>query len=227
VLRVAVPSMVVKVTVPFLEGLRRIVVRCQEVWSDPENGSWESAPKLEFHFFPSVLGVVRAAARRQLQRWLPGAVVHDRMDYVGYMGTLARCHLHLSTYPFGGTNSLVDSMMLGIPIVCLEGAEPHEKFDALMLRRVGLAGLIARTPAEYEDLAVKLLTDSTERVLLAQLLSHHDVRAEFCGPRSGYAAGAFGRGVRHVFEHHERYASGGFGRVVPWQDFTYPNGGDE
>lgn len=226
VLRVAVNSMIVKVTAPFAELLRRVEVRCKEYWTNPENGEWERAPRIEFHFFPSVIGVVRAAARRQLQRWLPGCVVHDRADYVGYMSALAACHLHLSTFPFGGTNTLVDSMMLGIPIVCLEGREPHEKFDALMLRRVGLSGLIARTPQEYEDKAVTALTDSHQRVLLAELLMYYDVRGEFCAPRTGHAAGAFGRAVRHAFEHHERYGEAQ-GHVVPWQDFTLPNGASD
>lgn len=221
VLRVAIPSMAVKITVPFLAALRRIKDNFEQYHNDlfHDDGM---RPTLEFHFFPNQLGLIRSQAVRQLQRWLPGCVVHGRDNYIGYMQKLGACDVHLSTFPFGGTNSLIDSMLLGIPIVCLEGKEPHEKFDALMLRRILQAGCVADNVDDYVAIASNLLKDNMRRCGISNAIRDTDIRAEFFGERTGDAKDAFGKSVAWVWRNHDSVESHDIvkqqgGRVLtPW-----------
>jgi hypothetical protein len=204
-IRVAVPSMVVKVTVPFLQVCRHIDERATEL-----------GRKVEWHFFPNVLGVWRFQAKRQLDRWLPGAIIHHRLNYPDYLALLAKCDLHLSTFPFGGTNSLVDSMLCGVPIVCMEGDHVHERCDAWALRRVHLDSLIAHSTEEYENTVLDLIEDDALRGLVRDGLRAVDVRGEFFGALTGDAEGAVLRAFEYVFEHHESIQASP-DRVVNWE----------
>jgi glycosyltransferase involved in cell wall biosynthesis len=204
-IRIAVPSMVVKVTVPYLQMCKRIVER--------------AGRKVEFHFFPNVLGLWRFQAKRQLDRWFPtGAVIHHRYGYAQFLAVLNSCDLMLSTFPFGGTNSLVDAMMCGVPIVCLEmpDGHVHERCDSWALRRVGLDDLIAQSIAEYEDTAVHMIQDDASRRLHADHLRGTDVQKIFFGPLTGDADGAVLRAFQYVYAHHEEIQATDW-RVIPWE----------
>jgi len=157
----------------------------------------------------------------QLGRWLGRygtVVIQPRLNYHEYMAQLARMHVHLCTFPFGGTNSNIDSMLLGIPLICLEGPQPHEKFDALMNRRVGLGELVTQTPEDYVTTALWMITNSTVRRRHRETLLQYDVKREFFAPRTGPAAGAFVRAFWHVYKNHERIQESQ--TSVGWQDYT-------
>ena len=202
--RIAVPSMVVKITTPFMHLCKRAVER--------------SGRTVEFHFFPNVLGIWRFQAKRQLERWLPGCVVHHRYDYPTFLSVLSKCDLMLSTFPFGGTNSLVDAMLCGVPIVAMERTDghPHEVCDAWALRRVGLDDLVADTLEMYEDVAVDLIVRDDERLRFREKLLAQDVNAIFHGPLSAEAEGAVLRAFKYVYAHHEEIQATDE-RVVPWE----------
>jgi hypothetical protein len=155
--RVAVPALVTKLNATFLETCLHI--------------DQQSNAPLDWHFFAGMSGLHHAITRRHIQRWLPRAKVYGYMEYADYMRALATCDLHLSTFPFGGTNTNLDTMYLGIPMVTLIGRECHSQIDAGMIRRVGLPDwLITRTPAEYVKAALRLIHSPGERAILGTLL---------------------------------------------------------
>jgi HMW1C N-terminal len=203
--RIAVPSMVVKVTVPYLQMCKRIAER--------------AGRKVEFHFFPNVLGLWRFQAKRQLDRWFPtGAVIHHRYGYAQFLEALNACDLMLSTFPFGGTNSLVDAFLCGVPVVCLEvpDGHVHERCDAWALRRVGLDDLIAQSIEEYENTAVHLIQDNASCQLHSDHLRGQNVDAIFHGPLTGDAKGAVLRAFEYAYAHHEEIKATDE-RVIPWE----------
>ena len=201
---IAIPSMVVKITVPFLQLCKRLNER--------------SGRKVVFHFFPNVLGLWRFQAKRQLDRWFPtGAAIHHRYDYPQYLSVLNSCDLVLSTWPFGGTNSLVDSFLCGVPVIGMDGAQPHERVDAWAMRRVGLQDLVATTIEQYEELALKLIQDDEERMHWAEVLRAQDVDKVFHGELQVPAAGAVLRAFKHVFTNHEQIQASD-SRVITWEE---------
>lgn len=165
---VAVPAMLCKLNAPFMAVLRRI----QET----------SKRKVRFHMFINMQGLNLFQAAREIREWLPDSRVYERSSYNEYLGHMRKCQLHLCTFPFGGTNSNIDSMLLGIPIVAMEGPQPHERFDAMMVRRAGLPEyLVAKSADDYVETAVRLIEGDDERNGLHDLLQATDLEALFFG----------------------------------------------
>lgn len=166
VIRVAVPAMACKLSSPLLAML-------QNVWR-------KSQRPVEFHFFPNMVGLTWFEITKEIRRWLPNAVVYPRSDYNTYLANLRNCDLHFSPFPFGGCNSNLDSFLLGIPIVAMEGVEYHSQQDPGMMRGAGLPEwLITYHPAEYERMALRMIHNDAERVAIAQALRSRDVTKVF------------------------------------------------
>ena len=185
VLRIAVPAMLCKVNAEFMRALKAI----QDQAGRP----------VEFHFFVNMVGVQLVQAAKEIRDWLPGAKVYERRHYNQYMRELRECHLHLCTFPFGGTNSNIDSMQLGLPLVAMWGDEPHQRFDGMMIRRAGLPeALIAKTVDEYIEQAVLLIQSDVRRNALRDHLLGFDLQSEFFGQPP--EPGAFARAMESVYE---------------------------
>ena len=169
VLKIAVPAMVTKLNATFLETLKEI--------------SEKVTRKVEFHFWPNMLSTILSQTAKEIREHIPGAFTYERSAYNHYIRQMQQCHIQLGTFPFGGTNSNVDSMLLGSPLVVMEGDEPHSTCDAKMLRRAGMPEwLIAHSREEYVAAAVRLINNDGERVALSRyLLSEADIVGKFLG----------------------------------------------
>ena len=203
VLRIAIPAMACKINAPFMETLQRIRQRAQR--------------PVEFRFFPNMVGLTCYQITREIRRWLPEAIVYPRTDYVSYISRLSECDLHLSTFPFGGTNSNVDSMKLALPIVTLEGLETHSRTDAAMMRICGLPDTtIAYSEQEYERVAIKVINEDELRVSLARRLVGVDFDRLFFSGSS--ESKPFLETFWRLYNHHERILASGQ-RYWNWGEF--------
>lgn len=206
VVRVAVPAMLCKLNARFMDALREIDQRVKR--TNRDFGS--PAPQVEFHFFINMAGANLHQGAAEIREYLPTALIYERAHYSQYMDHLRRCHLHLGTFPFGGTNSNVDSMLLGIPVLAMEGKEPHERFDAMQLRHVGLDDwLVASNVPDYIERAVDLIVDHHKRQSLRDQLLATDLRALFYGQPRPHAVGGFLAAVETIFEQHEEIQASG------------------
>ncbi|MEW6689583.1 MAG: hypothetical protein AB1452_10895 [Pseudomonadota bacterium] len=193
--RVAVPALVTKLNAPFLEACREIAKK--------------SRAKLEWHFFPGMSGLHHRIATRGILEWFPEARVYGYMEYDAYLEALARCDVHLSPFPFGGSSSNMDSMQLGIPIVTLEGREAHSQTDAGMLRRAGLPSwLIAHDAEQYVRAALRLIDSpgelaKTRRQFLAVRIDEIFTEADPA------AADDYANAFCWLYEHHQHIQSTG------------------
>jgi hypothetical protein len=71
--------------------------------------------------------------------------------------------IYLDSFPFGGVNSLVDPLEVGIPVIAWEGETFRSRMGAALLRALGLPELIVQDVNAYLLLAVQLATDPTWR----------------------------------------------------------------
>ncbi len=196
VLRVAVPSMACKINAPFLQCCLAIARRAQR--------------PIEFHFFPNMVGLTHFHITREIRKWLPNAVVHPRGDYNSYLRNMVQCDVHLSTFPFGGTNSNIDSMRLGIPMLTLEGLEVHSQTDSGMMRRVGLPEwLITYHAAEYERAALRLIAGDAERVGIARQLMSTDIFGHFMQISAEVPKTEFLDVMWFIYRQHEKIQASG------------------
>ncbi|MFP5440555.1 MAG: hypothetical protein ACLGHJ_03615, partial [Gammaproteobacteria bacterium] len=103
------------------------------------------------------------------------AVVHPTMNYVDYIAALSRCDVHAATFPFGGTNSVFDSLSCGPPVLCLAAQEIHGAQEEDFIRRVGLPEwLVAKSEDEYVDNLVRLVEQPGLLAELQVLIADRD-----------------------------------------------------
>jgi len=102
----------------------------------------QTARTLEFHFFPAkCVSTARTALEKSLaERLSSRCIVHPLAPYRDYMMALGQCTLSIGTFPFGGTNTNVDTLLLGIPkFFYTEGSDIASFTDVHELDALGLA----------------------------------------------------------------------------------------
>ncbi|MBV8031130.1 MAG: hypothetical protein JO035_06445, partial [Betaproteobacteria bacterium] len=160
--------------------------------------------------FPNMVGLTWFQAGKEIRKWMPNAVVYPRTDYNEYLRNLNQCDIHFSTFPFGGTNSNVDSMRLAVPMVTLEGLEPHSQSDAGMMRTAGLPEwLITYHPSEYERVALRLIDQDSERCAVAEQLRSTDIEAVFLDRGNQTYADDMLEAVSWIYAQHENILASG------------------
>lgn len=105
-------------------------------------------------------------ARRLLQALLERGVREDRIDLVGYSKDKAmhldyynQVDICLDTFPYNGTTTTCDSLIMGVPVITLEGGDHRSRVGASQLRALGLDDLLAGNENEYVENAVSLALD--------------------------------------------------------------------
>lgn len=155
IVTVALPSNLLKMDREFLAVLKRLET--------------QSLRPLSFKVFPNVRGTELATTRTLLAETFNHVTVNPVLPYQLYMSELASCDINLSPFPFGGLHSVIDSLRLGLPVVAMEGLEPHARTDAMLLRRLGMPDwLIAHSVDEYVEAALRLINDDNVRKQISQ-----------------------------------------------------------
>lgn len=189
-LRLAVTSTSLKLNAVFMAVCKRIL---------------ESSEKeIEFHFFPNEIGMLHQIVKQRILEWIPDAKVYPRNHYNIYLENLNRCDIHLSPFPFGGTNSNVDSIRQGLPLVTLEGDQPHSRTDSVFHEVSNLPDwLLVHSQDEYVEAALRLINNEEERVAISENLLKQDFDKLFLDSEIKYHDKVFGKTVEYLYEHHE------------------------
>lgn len=188
--RIAVNSVAAKLSVPFLEVCSELARRSERA--------------LEFHFLAGLPPVSTSHLTDRLRTVLPSAVVHPWSDFGTYLERLSACDLQLATFPFGGTNTVGDSLAAGLPVVAMRGPEPHSTVDAAMVGMVGLPDWMVATDSEgYLAAAQRLLVDDGLRVRLSETLLQQDLSEAFHDPAYHNHSCDFAEVIRWLLQHHD------------------------
>lgn len=114
---------------------------------------------------------------QDIQQFLPPAsfqvIVHK--PYAEYMALMEQGAFALDPYPFGGDNTVVDSLLIAKPIVTYEGQRWYNRIGSAILREVGLEELVATSDREYVQKALRLINDADYRQTLSQRLREMDL----------------------------------------------------
>ncbi len=76
---------------------------------------------------------------------------------------LARSEVVLDSFHFGGNNSSLEAFALGKPVVTLPSEYLRARYTQGCYAEMGLSELVARTPGDYADRAVRLACDAGYR----------------------------------------------------------------
>lgn len=80
----------------------------------------------------------------------------------------------LDTFPYNGTTTTIDSILTGLPVICLNGDAPHSSSSARINKKLNLCEFIVSNQDEYIEIAVKLAQDTKK---LNDL--RHSIRTKF------------------------------------------------
>ena len=158
VINVAVPASTMKLNYRFLTLCKKIS---------------DASPKsLMFHFFPAKKDIELSYINDKIVSIIgKNAITYPIDSYNAYISNLNICDFILSPFPFGGTNSNIDALRQGLPVVCMDGAELHSHIDTEMMRRLGQPGWLSASSEEaYIAAALRLISNDAERVAVSQ---HH------------------------------------------------------
>lgn len=91
-----------------------------------------------------------------------------RLEYSEYLQLHRLVDVGLDTFQFTGFATTLDAIACSLPIVTHEGNVMRARQSAGILRRLGITEAIAKTEAEYVEIAVELGLDSEKREAIAR-----------------------------------------------------------
>ena len=178
-----------------------------------------ASTRVEFVFFPGERGVYFDGLEAAIKMRVPGAQVVPYCSYDDFLRELCTCDLALAAFPFGNTNSTVDTCLLGIPTVAYHGLEGHSQSDRLVIQTAGLADwLVCDTDQSYFETALELIENPIKREEAMNGLTRSQVRENFFGLNKTQAYNPFADVFSYVYEHHERLQASSE-RVFSYQQF--------
>lgn len=99
-----------------------------------------------------------------------------RLDYSDYLQLQRLVDVGLDTFQFTGFATTLDAIACGLPLVTHEGNLMRSRQSAGILRRLGISEAIAKTEAEYVEIAVELGLNSEKREAIARKIEKNRSR---------------------------------------------------
>ena len=194
--RVAVNSKVMKLS-------PRLIAICRRLQANAK-------VPVRFSFFPGERGVFFDGLAAAIKSQLPSAEVWPTITYGQFLDQMCRCDLALAAFPFGNTNSTVDTSLLGLPTVAHFGPETPAQTDAMVLRTAGLPDwLICHSDDEYYETALRLINNSEERLDLMRSFDREKIRARLYAGAENHSAQIFADMVKAVHAQHDALITSG------------------
>ena len=107
--------------------------------------------------------------------------IHPPASYKNYMENLSVCDLAIGTFPFGGANTNVDLMLLGIPKIYYTDESDLASFtDQINLDKLNFPSILkAESEAQVLTNAIYLIHDNKERARLSEYIKSLDIHHLF------------------------------------------------
>jgi protein O-GlcNAc transferase len=135
-------------------------------------------------------------------RLAKGEISSNRLELISpgpwadYIKTYQRVDISLDPFPHGGGITTCDSLWMGVPIITLSGHTAVGRGGRSILINIGLADLVAHSPAEYLALAtnwkkwIQLRPTLRQRMFASPLMNARqfarDVEAAFRNMRRNW-----------------------------------------
>lgn len=90
-------------------------------------------------------------------------LMSDAGGYESYMTRLEAGDFGIDSFPFGGYNTIIDSLHIGKPVVTLEGEQWANRVSSAVNKLVGLEAMVATDYTAYKNLIVRMIDDQSFR----------------------------------------------------------------
>lgn len=152
-LKVSVIGSEIKVCAPFVQLLKDI--------------ESESDFEIEFSLHLGTTGMDTIYAERFFGQMFKNVKYYGWQPYDEYLKSMLETDIVLNPFPFGHTNTIIDSLIMGKPCIGLEGIEPASLTEAMILGEVGLRDRFSATSIDdykekFRTLSASILNGETE-----------------------------------------------------------------
>jgi predicted O-linked N-acetylglucosamine transferase (SPINDLY family) len=138
----------------------------------------------------SVAGSDPVTREHQFSEFERRGIARDRVELIGFiasqkdhLATYRTIDIALDTFPYHGTTTTLDSLLMGVPVITLAGYHHASRVGASLLTAVGCPEFIARTEDEYVARAVELASDLEKVRALHGALRQRLLQSPLCdGP---------------------------------------------
>jgi predicted O-linked N-acetylglucosamine transferase (SPINDLY family) len=154
-----------------------------------------------FHFFTSP-GINRYAGLPpflyDVHSMLPNVRVHTDIEYYDYMKEAEKNDFSINSFPFGGYNTIVESLYLGVPCVALEGDRYYNRAGSEVIKCIGQNDLTTTNKDDFVGIVGKLITDKEFLMAKRFELSQVDLNTKLFQVTDKY----FLHAVDHIIANH-------------------------
>jgi len=190
VVRIAINSKVMKLS-------HRLIDICKRLET-------ATSKSLEFCFFPGERHLYFDGLCAAIKSQIPSATVFPYMGYVPFLEEIAKCDLALAAFPFGNTNSTVDTCLLGLPTVVHHGPEVPAQTDELVLESAGYSDwVVCKTDEEYFQAALKFIDDPALRKSASNGQTREQIARNLFNTQRFSEEEPFADLLWHVYTNHE------------------------
>lgn len=159
---------------------------------------------VHFHFFASASGVAYDRIKQVFERRFRYFTLEPSRRYGAFLQVLERCHLALAAFPFGNTNSTVDTCLVHVPTVAFKGQEVLSIFDRDVLRMAGMPDWLAcETDDAYYETTMRLIHEDDLRAELVERLRQGDLRRKLFEWHDPSEATEFVEAIDWIYRNHE------------------------
>jgi hypothetical protein len=116
----------------------------------------ESDFDIEFSFFIATAGMDTLFAEKFFLNKFKNVQYCGMQPYEDFLNSLKEADIVLNPFPFGHTNTLIDTLLMGKPCIGLEGIEVSSLTEKMLLREVGLEDQFSAT--SLDDYKAKFKT---------------------------------------------------------------------
>ncbi len=131
--------------------------------------------------------------------------LHGMMGYRKFLAEMAKGDISIVPYPFGGFNTVIDSLYVGVPAVVREGTHGYNRFPCALLRKAGLGEVVTHGHSEFRKKILALIEDKVFRESLAEQIGRSDLKRDIT---ANLDPAAFRRAINHLVANHETLKPG-------------------
>lgn len=104
----------------------------------------------------------------------------QRLPIAAHLSLYSQCSIALDPFPYNGTTTTCEALLMGVPVVTMEGDTHVSRVGVSFLRSLGLTELIAADENEYLEIASNLAADFTRLAILRATLRERLLQSALC-----------------------------------------------
>lgn len=145
------------ITFGFFNCLSKVNDSLMKLWAD----LLKTVPNSKLLLHRSTLGEVKK--KEIIDKMEEFGIKEDRLilknDKAKHYNFIEQADIALDAFPYNGTTTTIDSLYMGLPVICIYGEGPTQRSSARINTYMGLTEFIAKDKEEFVNIAASIAND--------------------------------------------------------------------